>query len=252
MKIDFVLTAGNINGHYTKLFPLIYKIWKFRFDLDCFLILVANEIPKYLLDFKNYIILWENKDMNDIYVAQVIRILYPALFPDKNILITDLDIFPVSKRYFLDSISEIEDNYFISYTDRALKQKMLTICYNVAKGDIWSQIFNIKTKKDINQRLKQWYNLEYTGKKNCPGWYTDQKKLFEYVYKWNKNIIILKDKNIGYKRLGNRQRDKEKILKNFDEICKNLDKYSDIHCIKPYSKTGWYLRTLTEKLINKN
>ena len=78
------------------------------------------------------------------------------------------------------------------------------------------------------------------------------KKLFEYVYKWNKNIIILKDKNIGYKRLGNRQRDKEKITKNFNEICENLDKYSDIHCIKPYSKTGWYLRKLTEILTNKN
>ena len=94
------MTAGNINGHYTKLFPLIYKIWKFRFDLDCFLILISDEIPKYILDNKNYIILWDNQEMNDIYVAQVIRILYPALFPNKNILITDLDIFPVSKEYF--------------------------------------------------------------------------------------------------------------------------------------------------------
>ena len=35
MKIDLVLTAGNLNSHYTKIFPLIYKIWNIRFNLPC-------------------------------------------------------------------------------------------------------------------------------------------------------------------------------------------------------------------------
>jgi len=254
MKIDLVLTAGNIHPHYTHLYPLVYKIWKKHFNLDCYLILISENIPDYLNDFKDYIILWNhNSELSDIYVAQVIRILYPALFPDKNILITDLDIFPVKYTYFITPIEKYPDNYFISYTDRYIKNNMLAICYNIAKGSIWGEIFNIKNKEDIINRLNEWYTKCYTGIKNCPGWYTDQQKLFTFIKKWNNyktNVIILKDKDIGFKRLHNRQRDKVKLVKNFEEICKNIHTYSDIHAIKPYHKTAWYLRTLVDNIIN--
>jgi hypothetical protein len=164
MKIDFVLTAGNINSHYTNLYPLIYKIWKERFNLDCYLILVADEIPDYLEELKNYIILWKPiENINNIYVAQVIRILYPALFKNKNILITDLDIFPVSRKYFIDSIKDVDDNKFISYTNRYFKQKMVAICYNVAKSEVWSDIFGINTEDYIRKFLIEYYNNEYNG-----------------------------------------------------------------------------------------
>ena len=96
MKIDMVLTAGNLNHHYLQLFPLIHKVWKKRFNLDCYCILISKDIPDYLNDLKEYIILFKPIErLNDIYVAQVIRLLYPALFPDKTVLITDLDILPV-------------------------------------------------------------------------------------------------------------------------------------------------------------
>lgn len=251
MKIDFVLTAGNINSHYTKLYSLIYKIWKERFNLDCYLILVADEIPDYLEELKNYIILWKPiENINNIYVAQVIRILYPALFKNKNILVTDLDIFPVSRKYFIDSIKDVDDNKFISYTNRYFKQKMVAICYNVAKSEVWSDIFCINTEDDIRKFLIENYNNEYNGRKNCPGWYTDQLKLYEYLNNWKnkKNHLILKDKNLNFKRLNNRQVNKEHIIKNFKKVLDELELYSDIHAIKPYSKTGHYLRKITEKL----
>ena len=251
MKIDFVLTAGNINSHYTKLYPLIYKIWKERFNLDCYLILVADEIPEYLEELKNYIILWNQiENINNIYVAKVIRILYPALFKNKNILVTDLDIFPVSRKYFIDSIKDVDDNKFISYTDRYFKQKMVAICYNVAKSEVWSDIFGINTEDDIRKFLIENYNNEYNGRKNCSGWYTDQLKLYEYLNNWKKkeNHLILKDKDLNFKRLNNRQVNKEYIVKKFKKVLDELELYSDIHAIKPYSKTGYYLRKITEKL----
>ena len=256
MKIDFVLTAGNINSHYTPLFKLIYKIWKSRFNLDCYLILVGSYIPDYLLDLKDYIILWKSiEGLNDIYVAQVIRILYPCLFENKNILITDLDIFPISKKYFIDSIKNYPNDYFISYTNRYINSKMLAICYNIANSNTWSDIFNIKNKTDIKKFLVSKYNNEYTGKKNCPGWYTDQKELYNYIKKWGKyenKFIAMNDKDLLFKRLNNRQVNKEKIVKNFDDTLKNLFNYTDIHAIKPYSKTKWYLNKMVAKITEED
>ena len=254
MKIDLVLTAGNVNSHYTPLFKLIHKVWKYRFNLDCYLILISNEIPEYLIELKEYIILWEPiKDINDIYVAQVIRILYPSLFENKNVLITDLDIFPVSKEYFINSIKDIPDDNFISYTDRYFENKMIAICYNVANSKIWSEIFNIKNKDDIINFLKSNYNINYNGKKNCDGWYTDQKQLYDKIINWEKyksKFTIFKDVDIKFKRLNNRQVNKVKIVGDFDNILKKIEIFTDIHAIKPYSKVGWYLRKITEVLID--
>lgn len=253
MKIDLVLTAGNLNSHYTKIFPLIYKIWNIGFKLPVYLILVSNNIPDYLEEFKEFIILFKPIDnINDIYIAQFIRILYPALFDKKNILITDLDIFPVSKNYFIKSIEKYDDDKFITFTDRYIKQNMYAICYNVANSNVWKDIFNINSIEDVKRIIIDNYNELYTGRKNCEGWYTDQKTLFKLVNLWNKktnNLIILKDDDLNFKRLNNRSRDKKNIIPNFQNILDNIDKYSDIHCIKPYSKTGWYLRQITEKLI---
>jgi hypothetical protein len=253
MRIDLVLTGGNINSHYTPLFKLIHKIWKSRFNLDCYLILISKYIPDYLLELKEYIILWDPiEGINDIYMAQVIRILYPCLFKNKNILITDLDIFPVSKNYFLDSIKDYSNDCFISYTDRYFNNKMLAICYNVANSTVWSKIFNIKNKTDINNFLINKYNKDYDGRKNCPGWYTDQTELYKHIKNWNEcedKFILLNDKKLNFKRLNNRQVNKEKIVKDFDNILNNLNYYTDIHAIKPYSKVGWYLKKITEKLV---
>ena len=253
MKIDLVITAGNIHPHYTPLFQFVHKVWKERFNLDCYLVLVANEIPNYLKYLEKFIILWKPVEgMNNIYVAQVIRILYPALFYNKNVLITDLDILPVKYSYFIESIEDIPDDYFISYTNRYIKQKMLAVCYNLAKGRIWSEIFNIKTKKDIVEKLNKWYNIEYNGIKNCPGWYTDQKKLYKKIFEWSYfefRVKILNDKAIGYNRLNNRARDKKKIVPNIDKICDQIYQYSDIHMIKPYSKVRHHIIKLVNAII---
>lgn len=254
MKIDFILTSGNLNDHYLQLFPLIHQVWKKRFNLDCYLILISETIPDYLEELKDFIIIFKPLDnINTTYIAQVIRLLYPCLFPEKTILISDLDIIPVNKNYFIKPIEFLHNDTFVTYTDRYKKQEMYAICYNVGKGKIFGDIFQIDIDKrnvlGITNKLTEWYNVKYDGKKNCIGWYTDQKELFKHFEKYNGKKIVLKDKDIGYKRLNNRARDKEYIIKNFDKILNNIESYSDIHCIKPYSKTKGILKKIVKKLI---
>lgn len=254
MKIDMVLTAGNLNHHYLQLFPLIHLVWKKRFNLDCFMVFVGNELPEYLKKLQDFIIIFKPLEgINDIFVAQVIRLLYPIMFPDKTVLITDLDIIPVKKSYFIHPIINFDEDSFVTYTNRYHKQKMYAICYNLAKGKIYGDLFNFKEDErniqGIINKLKEWYHPEYTGVKNCPGWYTDQKKLYEYFQNYNGFKEILKDEEINFKRLNNRAKDKEYIIKNFNQIYKELESYSDIHCIKPYSRTKKILIKFVKKLI---
>ena len=242
MKIDLVLTACNNVYKYISYYPIVYKVWKKRFNLDLYLILINDEIPEFLQKYKDTIILFPEFDnIHSGFISQAIRILYPALFENKNILITDMDILPISKKYFIDSISIYDDKKFITYTDRYINRKnqdpLYAICYNVANSNTWKEIFNINNKNDIKNKLKEWYDTGYTGKKNCPGWYKDQLKLYEYVQNWerkNKDLIILKDKDLGYKRLDKRNRIIIEVLRNWDRTKNEIKNgiYSDIHITK--------------------
>lgn len=254
MKIDIVLTACNNNEEYLKMFPFIFKVWKNRFNLVCYLILVMHKIPNYLEEYKEKIILFPPlENMNSIFIAQNIRILFPALFKNKNVLITDLDIVPVSNDYFVKPIENFDDNTFISYTDRYLDQNMLAICYNVANSETWKKIFNINNLDDIITTLNLWYKqCNYNGEKNGDGWFTDQKKLYEYIFLYKKQnpnkVIILKDKDIGYKRLDKRTKDILSIIENEQYLYKNLD-YSDIHISKRIWKYGKY-QIIIKNILN--
>jgi hypothetical protein len=126
---------------------------------------------------------------------------------------------------------------------------MYAICYNVSRGKTFQKMFDVRNMEDIHDKLREWYNKDYDGKKNCPGWYTDQKQLFIHFEKYQGFKICLNDKDIGYKRLNNRARDKEYIIKNFNEIMNNIENYSDIHCIKPFHKTKGILNKMVRKLI---
>lgn len=256
MKIDFVLTACNISDHYLKLYPLIVKVWKEKFNLDCILILIGDIIPDYLKNIGANIILFKPlPNVNSIFIAQVIRILYPCLYEDKYILITDVDIFPISNNYFIKSIENISNDSFISYREKYIKQNMLSICYNVANSNVWRKIFSINNIDDISNTINKWYNNQYTGTKNCIGWFTDQQKLYEYVMKWKENnkdkFVLLIDKDIKFSRLDKRERNY--ILANLNKVKNDLASniYTDFHCIKPYSKYGRIINDLVD-IICKN
>lgn len=253
MKIDLVLTACDTNDHYLKLFPYIIKVWKQKFNIDCQLVLIANDIPSFLIDYKDNIVLFRPiEGIHTAFISQVIRILYPCLYDNKNILITDVDIFPISYNYFIKSIENLPDNVFVSYRDAYIKQNMLGICYNVANSSIWKEIFNINNIDELIIILKKWYDIKYTGQKNCTGWFTDQQKLFEYVMNWKKNndtrFVLFNDKNMNFHRLDKRQ--KNFIINNFQKLQTSMNDYTDFHSIKPYSAYKKIIEILVDAICN--
>lgn len=258
MKIDIVLTSCNLNNYYLNLYPYVFKVWKEKFNLDLYMILIADDIPDNLLNYKKFIILFKPiPNMNTTYIAQVIRILYPSLFDNLNVLITDIDIFPISKKYFIKSIENYTKDQFIAYTDRYIKNNMIAICYNVANSSVWNEIFNINNLEDINNILLSNYDDKYNGTKNCIGWYTDQQLLFNYImeYKNKKNnynkVIFLNDNEIDYKRLDGKSANKLLEIKNNQKnILNNIHTYSDFHIIRNYNLNLKLFENIIESILS--
>jgi hypothetical protein len=242
MKPECVLISCNLNMDYITCFPIVKKMWNELVGIRCVLVLIANEIPPELKMYENDIILFHPiEGINTASTAQCIRCLYPALLTDveNGILISDIDMVPMSKSYFFDSINKFDNNKFISYRNLMLHCRQISICYNIGTSKTYSEIFNIKTVDDIVNLLKKWfYGLDHDGKRGGKGWSTDQKKLFEYISKWDAathNYIALSDDFTNFRRISRGDRQLSNIIKNNKkEIMEGV--YSDFHMFMPFYK----------------
>ena len=241
MKIDLSLVASDLNTDYLDFFPLVLKTWKNIVGIDIKLILISMQIPENLIDYKYNIILFKPiENIPTAFQAQCIRILYPCIL-NNNIIISDMDLIPLNKTYYVDNIKNLSDDSFVIYRNVLEDINQYPICFCAANSSIWKKIFNINTEEDIREIMKHWYSQipENDYKISNPyslGWALDQLQLFYSVNKWNKNIIKLNDKETVFNRLD--RCDIEYIKSNKELIKNNINKgiYSDFHLPKPYNK----------------
>lgn len=253
MVVDTVLVSSNDNPNYYSHFPFIHKNWA-RIGMRCILIFISNNLdpdslPEQLLPFKDDIIIYPPPEkLHHVFVAQNIRLLYPALLKNsKSILISDIDMHPINIGYFKDIIEKNDDHTFVNfgYDKSRLAHIEYYMCYNVATPEIWGKVFDISTIEDINNRLIQWYeNLEYhfdeKYRSKCLGFHNDQRKLFQCVNEFQQNggnVKIL---------------DKDFVRFECPELTQScIDTYVDWHIPKPLSKYYWRVTRTYELLVGK-
>lgn len=251
MKLDCVITSVNNNNLYIDFIPIFIKTWnKLYPTIDVKIILINEEIPSHIKKYKSNIILFEPlPNISCSFISQYIRMLYPAILDYKNgVMITDMDILPMNRKYYTENIKNIENNKFVYMRNVLLNVKEIAMCYNVATPNIWSSIFNITSLQSIKERLITVYEQnQYDGMPGGTGWNLDQLHLYKNVHNWHKqtgNFVILNDSSTGYYRL-----DRAKFLFNQTTI-NNIKhgKYSDYHCLRPYSQYEGINETIYELL----
>lgn len=179
MKLTTVLGCVNNNPNYYLFIPKQILFWN-KFDIKFITIFIGNELPHELKDYSDNIILWtKNADIHSAFVAQNMRLYYPALInlpDDELVMITDMDMLPTNKEYYTNDLENFNINDFINYNSQLdTKEKEIFMCYNAAHPKTWGKIFNINSEIDIEKTLYNTYNNDYDG---CPGsehWSIDQK-----------------------------------------------------------------------------
>lgn len=105
----------------------------------------------------------------------------------------------------------------------------------------WREFFNLYDKTDIRFKVKELYIIfrNYIGKPVPTEWFFDQKILYKEAMKWNKqtgNLVILNDKNTGFKRLDRFNLSVNKISQSILEKIKRGSIFTDYHMLIPYYK----------------
>ena len=239
MKISKVIITSTLDKTYLDYWPIVEEAWR-KLEIEPILYLITDK--KYnKVQSQNFYI----KKIHPVFIAQNLRMLIPAIYPDDVCLLSDIDMMPLSKDYFQGSIKDIEDNNFFVYRANATPDNMLPICWNVALGSTWSEVFSIKNLDDITSKLIEWYPKNYKPyKKN---WYVDQIKLKEYLSIFelsNSNrVVYRKDEDLNFKRLN-----RDSLEKDFAGFKNEQGSYVDFHMPRPFLRN----QALIDEVLNLN
>jgi hypothetical protein len=142
MKIDLAIHSSDSNPFYLDFWPLVSKVWKEKFGITPLLVYIDenHDIP---ID-ETYGTVIKMKPVNGIPLylqCQWVRLWIPSQFPDKICITSDIDMFPISKKYFVDQIADIPDTKYVHINPF---HENIPICYHVARGDTFKDILSLE------------------------------------------------------------------------------------------------------------
>lgn len=239
MKLDTVILSSNDNPNYIQFWPIVSEAWKLM-GVNPILIYTGKQ----KLKFNGNVINYNIPNIDSSFVAQNIRILYPSLLKNKNCIVSDIDNLPLSKKYFLDSILNFNDNSFIIYRPKACPPNMISMMWNAANSGTWLEIFKTDSELKIEKILNKWYNKKYSFQGKA--WYTDQIKLRKYVQRFsrsnNSRIIELDDLELGFFRFNRNKLDEHyKIMLENAEV-----RFTDFHMPRPFNDYEEFIKKVFE------
>lgn len=225
--IDRVILSSNENPMYLNFWPLVSQAWSKLIGIRPTLILIdENNLP---IDTTYGDVIRVNPipGVSTASHAQVIRLLAPMYFENEICIISDIDMLPLNRDYFVNSVKNIPEDKFVVYRDRGYDPGSLRfpMCYNAGKGYLFKEIFKVKSIDDIPATIKMWVDQK------C-GWETDEVMLMRHVRSWNRfrsHCVFLGHTSMVPQRIdrANWGYDKKKLAKNY---------YIDAHMVRPLDK----------------
>lgn len=242
MKISIVLGCVNNNSKYYSFIPDQIYFWN-KFGIKFITVFVGECIPDELKKFEDQIILWNlTPELNSAYVAQNLRLYYPALIPvesdDCLVMITDMDMLPTNDVYYTKGIEHFTKKDFIYYRELYMSREIY-MCYNAAHPDTWGEIFKINTMQDIAKKLRDNSTFD-AGIIGTDGWSIDQCLMYNNVMNYPHRQIL----NRPIKRIESWDYYKQMQLGNTDFI-KN---YDDMHMHRSYQTNVKYILDAREQI----
>ncbi|MGC2310857.1 MAG: hypothetical protein WA432_04510 [Candidatus Babeliaceae bacterium] len=237
LELDRVILSSDSNHKYIHFWPLVARAWQ-RLGIKPTLIFIDDGSSLQLDETCGDVIRFPAlPGIPTSFQAQVIRLFAPALFSNDVCIVSDIDMFPLSKTFFKDQIRSYNRDCFIVYRAAAYGENAhrYPMCYVAALGRNFGEIFCIRNFSDITQVIRRWYNKKL-------GYSTDELMLYQYLKAWRhfKNKCVL---------LANQEVQRiDRTKWNYSDTLLAQDFYVDAHLLRPYSKYKKQIDSLARKL----
>jgi hypothetical protein len=233
MRIKYALMGSNENPLYLDFWPVVSKVWKELFDITPVLGLIGNEESDLYDDGNGLVIKLKTIDgLDDGLLSQIVRLYLPK-FLDGNCIVSDIDMIPLSKKYFIDGLDEYSEEEFIimsSHHPQTIDSNQYPMCYVAGNDKVFKELFNLDDSWDV-----------FSNRIPNQGWFTDQCYLYDAVNS-NPNITYKFPERSG----GFVENRIDRIDWKYDGNKLKEGFYIDCHSLRPYIN----YKTEVDNLIN--
>lgn len=233
MKISYAIVSTDANPFYADFWKVVSEIWVKRFNIVPVLAFIGDD--SFPID-NTYGKVIRIKPIADIPIhlqAQIVRFWVPTLFQDEVSIISDIDMIPISRKYFVEQVRFISDEYYCHLNPCISTYGRLPACYHVAKGSLLKKLLDVDNdwEKFIRKVLSCPIVLKETNQLQEP-WFADEiyssAKVLEVN---NSNILKLIERKNGQN--GYRI---DRLNWKYHKLLLSYDYYFDAHSIRPVSE----------------
>lgn len=153
MKLEIAILSSNDNPRYLDFWPYVAKAWKQLIGVEPVLLFIGDSSRVHELSNHGQVIQLDTiTHLDMVNQSQSVRLWAGTKFPDKNLIMSDIDMLPISREYFLSSVEQYPDDSLISYTSDVmqygfyLRSPQLPMCYLAGKGETFNEILGIDNK----------------------------------------------------------------------------------------------------------
>jgi len=231
MQVDYCLMGSTNDPLYLDFWPVVSKVWKEVFNVTPVLGLICDEDSELLEDDYGLIKKFKKSTICDESTqSQLIR-LYLSRFLNGNCLISDIDMIPVSKKYFIDDLVEYEENDILvmsSHHPQTIHTNQYPMCYVLGKSNNLNKLFKTELSWD-----------DFLISTNPNSWFSDQLFIYKSVQEFGTENI-----KFPYRSFENDRIDRANWI--YDKNLVTSGTYIDSHLLRPLK----YYRGQIEVLIN--
>lgn len=266
MHLGCCLVSSDLNPLYLDCFPLVRRVWVELMGVPLKLALVSDRLPFSLRDAADDVILFPPiRGVKTAFQAQCLRLLLPALMDKQSgggaVLISDIDMLPMNRGYYLDSIANLTDSSFVVFRSNVLMSDscQIAICYNAATPETWSALLGgIASIDAVRERLGEWARAHsgYDGRHGGAGWFADQQILFDLVTQWKQEagrsrVALLDDETTGFSRLDRIHLVSSGELSGSQAEDVSEHRFTDYHMLRPLTRYGEINRQVVSMLLGE-
>lgn len=228
MKIDYAVVSSDDNPLYLGFWDTISKAWH-KLDIEPILLYFGNNPPISKYGKVIPMNVYENLSITTCWA----RYWWVCQQSEKISIISDIDMIPLSRWYFVEQIEKYEENKYLHLNPCIETYSRLPSCYHVASGKVFSDFLDLKISftDSLSLLLAKKYN-----NKECflPG-SGNEFWCYDEFYATDKILNKHDDRFVPINRNGGQSGHRiDRTDWNYDEQKLKDGYYYDCHSLRPY------------------
>lgn len=142
MQITKAIVSSNDNPMYLDFWEIISKLWKVKFNIEPVLLYFGENYDSVSKEYGTVIDMPIIENIPVSTQAQCSRIWYAGQCGDEVVITSDIDMLPLSPKYYVDSIIDVPDDKYVSLNPLN-NNTYFPMCYNVGKSSTLKEILEI-------------------------------------------------------------------------------------------------------------